>query len=142
MARYIIGYTIIFLLLCIGAYTDAKQRIIPNWVNLGIFLAGFILPTVPIGERFLNLAVIVIAIILSSVITKKKSGGGDIKLYCALAFALTLAPTAIILVLAILFMLVHRAIAKKEKGAKYPVCCYVAPAYVLWIAGNLALLNV
>lgn len=138
VVQSVIAYTAIFGLLCVGAYTDAKRRIIPNWVNLGIFGCGFLIRDIRFGTHFLNLGVMVAGLVIAAVLTKKKSGGGDIKLYCALASSLTIIPTAIILAISAAAMGIQSRAAKKRGDVvKYPVCCYVAPAYLVWVVGSV-----
>ena len=80
-----------------------------------------------------NLAIICVVLWLLSGIMNQKSGGGDIKLYMALSFALGLQSLAVILVLALILCKLHQMTQKDkvEKGERIPLCCYVFPAYVI-----------
>ena len=118
--------------LAVGAYTDWKTRTIPNWIPLSIMLCGCFTATTW-WMKISNLVIICVVLWLLSVIMKQKSGGGDIKLYMALSFALGLQSLAVILVLALILCKLHQMTQKDkvEKGERIPLCCYVFPAYVI-----------
>jgi len=118
-------------ILCYGAYTDWIQRIIPNRVPLtvlalGIFTGG------GFAYKFLSLGTSMVLMVLSTLLTKKRSGGGDIKLYMALSFALGLQGLAIVLMLTILLYSGFRVLKRVPKAERFPVCSFVAPAYAIY----------
>ena len=118
--------------LAAGAYTDWKTRTIPNWIPLTILICGCFTATSWV-TKISNIIIICILLWLLSVLMKQKSGGGDIKLYMALTFALGLQSLAVILVLALIICKLHQMARKDklEKGERIPLCCYVFPAYVI-----------
>ena len=131
---------VIMGLMAVGAYTDAKQRIIPNSVNLGIFVCGFFTPG-GLAEKAISFGIIAVAMFLATKITKQKSGGGDVKMYLAMAFSLGVFQTALILAGAAVLVKLHNLIKRRRggKGERYPICCYVAPAYAVYLAVMLVL---
>ena len=113
--RAAITLSLIFCCLLVGSYTDAKQRIIPNTVPVAILIIGAFVPGFSVVERLVSLAIMVFALIMAKVVTKKSSGGGDIKLYCSLAFAVGIVYTILVMALAMVFMFIHNAIHVKTK---------------------------
>ena len=114
-------------ILCYGAYTDWKDRIIPNRVPLTILVLGFF----TVGGfiyKFLSLGLLVLLMVVAKLLTKKKSGGGDIKLYMAMGFALGLLNLAVVLFLTIVLYSSFRFVKKVPKTERFPVCSFVAPA--------------
>ena len=118
-----------------GAYTDAKTRTIPNMVPFIIFIAGFFTAG-SIGSKLITLAAFIFVFALISFLTKMRSGGGDVKLYTAIAFSLGPFSLAVILLLTILLVKSADKFKgkKREKGERFPLCVYVFPAYILYFA--------
>lgn len=132
-ALYIAAVIAIGILLWFGSYTDFKRREIPNWIPLGIFLCGFAIAPDELLTKFLNLILLIVALVLASVITKKSSGGGDIKVYLSLAFAFNVFVLAILLAGTLLVRtIVKRVRGEKGKAIKFPMCCYLAPVYTVY----------
>lgn len=122
-----IGITLVY-----GAYTDYKERIIPNMVPGLILLFGIFTAT-PWATKLASAGIMVVALVILSRVAKYKSGGGDIKLYCTLSFAVGPYALATLLVTMVLELL-HRHLIqrrKREKGERIPLCTYLAPAYWL-----------
>lgn len=121
---------VIGVLLLVGAYTDYKTRTIPNAVPIGILVCGIFTAT-PWWFKFFSLGFMVLFLALS----KKKSGGGDVKLYCALAFSLGLAALAFILVITLILNFSVALIRKRriDKTERIPLCTFVAPAYIIYM---------
>lgn len=114
-----------------GAYTDYKERIIPNMVPLLILVFGcFTIQSWPV--KLLSLVYIVLILVIVGKIMKAKSGGGDIKTYCALSFALGLPCLTLLLVGVIVIKKISDLINKKkaERGGRIPLCTYLALSYV------------
>lgn len=126
--------------LIIGAYTDIKKRIIPNGVSIAILILGCF-TSIPFLTKFLSLAaMIIILVILNS--NGAKSGGGDIKLYCALSFALGLYSTAVVLTINIVYNVIYAKLIRKMermKGVPMPRCAFVTPAYITYLLGTFLL---
>lgn len=123
------------LALAAGAYTDYKTRTIPNSIPLTILALGCFTATSWVA-KVASFVLIVLILIIAPKLTGQHSGGGDIKLYCALSFALGLTPLAAILVLTLALAAIVPAIIgkRREKGTRIPLCTYVAPAYwLLWL---------
>lgn len=116
-----------------GAYTDAKTRTIPNMVPFIIFIAGFFTAGSTVS-KVITLAVFLLVLALVSSLTKLRSGGGDIKLYAAIAFSLGAFSLAVILLLTMLLVKLADKVKgkKREKGERFPLCVYVFPAYLLY----------
>lgn len=128
----IIACFLIIIPLAIGAYTDYKDRIIPNFVPLSILVLGCFTATTW-ANKLLSLAgMIGILVLLRFSARKHRSGGGDVKLYCALSFALGLPSAALVMAFVILIRCLYVVLWKKEKRVAFPLCCYIAPAYVLY----------
>lgn len=132
-----------------GAYTDYKKRIIPNIVPLSILVLGCF-TAIPWLNKIISLGVMVLVLVLTTLISKKKSGGGDIKVYCALSFALGLETFILILVVTLLEVFIEKLIRKIRKeqnrdGNKndektptvktIPLCTFIAPAYIIVMIG-------
>ena len=81
------------VLLAVACHTDYKKRIIPNAIPILIqfFTSGSLL------MKFVNLAAMVLIIVVAEKALHQHSGGGDIKLYLALSFALGLLSLGIVL---------------------------------------------
>ena len=116
-----------------GAYTDAKTRTIPNIVPLVVLAAGFFTAGSLVG-KLVTLSIFVVVFALISHMTKIRSGGGDVKLYMAIAFSLV-----VILVLTMLLLKVADKVKgkKREKGERFPLCTYVFPAYLIYFFGYM-----
>ena len=71
--------------------------------------------------------------------TKMRSGGGDVKLYMAIAFSLGAFSLVVILVLTMLLLKVADKVKgkKREKGERFPLCAYVFPAYLIYFFGYM-----
>lgn len=127
-----------------GAFTDAKTRTVPNWVSILIFILGCFTST-PWPDKLFGSVVMIILSIILEVGMKVKAGGADIKLRCALSFAMGLFPLAFMLLLTIIFYKVHRGMVlkqKQEKGETLPLCSFLAPAYTVYIIGYSILIAV
>lgn len=129
----------ILILVWIGAYTDRGKRIIPNWIPLGIIIAGIFVNGLTIWLKLLCFAGMAGILLLLFKITGAHSGGGDIKLYCALCFALGFKAVWFVLAETYLLMKIHSIATKQTSasGARYPVCCYIAPSYTMLLAATL-----
>ena len=71
--------------------------------------------------------------ILLALVTKQtglRSGGGDTKTECALAFAVGPMATGCTLAIALSLILLWKELRKK-KDNRYPLCCFIAPAFAL-----------
>ena len=124
-------FFIILLALLYGAYTDRKQRVIPNIVPGVIILCG-LFTTGHISSKAVSLLIIITSLFVAKLVTHKSSGGGDIKTYCALSFALTIVPTLLILGTSLILISIQSILRKtKEKGKKFPMCCYMAASYTI-----------
>ena len=124
-------FFLILLALLYGAYTDRKHRVIPNIVPGVIFLCGFF-TTGHITSKAVSLLIIISSLFVAKLITHKSSGGGDIKTYCALSFALMIVPTLLILGTSLILILIQSILRKTiVKGKKFPMCCYMAASYTI-----------
>ena len=127
-------------MLSYGAYTDYKKRIIPNIVPLSILFLGCF-TAIPWLNKIISLGLMVLVLVLTTLISKKKSGGGDIKVYCALSFALGL--ETFILIIEKLIRKIqkeqNRDGNKNDEGAPavktIPLCTFIAPAYIIVMIG-------
>ena len=121
-----------------GAYTDAKTRTIPNMVPFIIFIAGFFTAGSTVS-KVITLAVFLLVFALVSSLTKLRSGGGDIKLYAAIAFSLGAFSLAVILLLTMLLVKLADKVKgkKREKGERFPLCVYAFPAYLLYFVCDM-----
>lgn len=98
-----------------------------------IFIAGFFTAGSTVS-KVITLAVFLLVLALVSSLTKLRSGGGDIKLYAAIAFSLGAFSLAVILLLTMLLVKLADKVKgkKREKGERFPLCVYVFPAYLLY----------
>ena len=129
----------ILILTWIGAYTDDKKRIIPNWIPLGIIIAGIFTNGLTIWNKLLCFAGMTVILLLLLKLTGAHSGGGDVNLYCSLCFALGFKAAWCVFAGTYLLMKVHSiSYRSSASGARYPVCCYIAPAYSLLLATSIA----
>lgn len=126
---------ILIALVC-GAITDYKSRKIPNAIPIAIVCLGVFSGT-QWSSKLLDPVILGIILTTAYLISKQRSGGGDIKLYLSITFAYGLIAFAIIIVITLLLRLGMTAIEKakgKEPSNAFPVCCYFAPAYtVFWM---------
>ena len=127
----IIACAAILPILCYGAYTDWKQRIIPNRVPVLVLMLGFATGG-GFVYKFTSLGIMVLLLALTTLLTHKKSGGGDIKLYMALSFALGLQGLVMVLLLTIVLYTGFRIITRGPMTERFPVCSFVAPAYAIY----------
>lgn len=118
-----------------GAYTDWKNRIIPNIVPITVFLCGLIYPS-SIQQKLFGLILVGGVLWVLQRNAKQKSGGGDLKLYCAIAFSYGLFALSIMLVLTLIYSYLGSFILEKmgkgkriEKSTRIPVCTAFAPSY-------------
>lgn len=135
MLTHQIAVLIIGLALCYGAYTDYKEWIIPNKVPLIIMACGCITATAW-SDKFASLVLIILALVVAKWITKAKSGGGDIKVYCALSFALGLFTLGIVLIGMIAIRWAHELYTKRkapDKKERFPFCTYLAVSYIILV---------
>ena len=98
-----------------------------------IYLAGFFTAG-SLVSKVITLAVFLLVFALVSSLTKMRSGGGDIKLYAAIAFSLGAFSLAVILLLTMLLVKLADKVKgkKREKGERFPLCVYAFPAYLLY----------
>lgn len=118
-----------------GAFTDYKTRTVPNWVSITILVLGCF-TSIPWGQKLFGLVMMTILNIILEYGMKIKAGGADIKLRCALSFAMGLFPVAVMLLFTIILHGVHHRVAfkrKAEKGESLPLCTFLAPAYTIYI---------
>lgn len=132
----IIACGLILPVLCYGGYTDWKSRIIPNSVpfailGLGLLTGGQIL------YKLLSLGVLIIVLLVTQALTHKKSGGGDLKLYMALSFAMGLQMLAILLLVTIVLYTIYRAVKHIPKETRFPVCTFMTITYGIYYAITL-----
>lgn len=129
-------------ILCYGAYTDHKTRTIPNIIPGAILLFGLGTAT-PLWYKLVCFGIMVASLVLAAAITKQASGGGDLKLYCALSFALGILPVGVVLFLTLVLLGAHNIIKgkKRVKGERFPLCTYLAPAYFLYLCLDLLLMS-
>lgn len=92
--------------------------------------------------KFVNLAAMVLIIVVAEKALHQHSGGGDIKLYLALSFALGLLSLGIVLMETILIYAIYHALTKKGKlkGCRFPVACFVFPSYCIYFLTSTILL--
>lgn len=116
----------------VGAYTDWKTRTIPNWIPLAVFLCGCFTAATWSTKLFSLLAICVVLWFISTV-THQRSGGGDVKLYMSIAFALGLQSLSFILIATLCLCRGHQVVQRRKlgKGERIPLCCYVFPAYLI-----------
>lgn len=127
-----IALIVIGVVLMIGAYTDYTRREIPNWIPLTIFISGFVTDVVSLSDKFVCLIAMVLVLVFITKVMKQRSGGGDIKLYLSLCFALGWFSFFVILSLTLLLKVSYGFMTKTvKKGARFPLCCYLAPAYAI-----------
>lgn len=124
--------------LCYGAVTDYRDRTIPNVVPITIIACGIFSGT-PWASKIFSLLAMVFALFVATKITKKTSGGGDIKVYYALAFSegifvLFLTLSMSIIIQPLLKPLLH------ETNKEIRRCCYLAPAYII-VMGSLTIIS-
>ena len=134
-----IAYACIGILLLCGAYTDHKSRTIPNWIPLSILLFG-LFTDIAWSIKFISLGIIVAVLILVTVLSKSKSGGGDIKLYCAMCFSLGLLLTAVCLFVTVILTLLWQMVIlrrRPDRKRRVPLCSFVAPAYIILLVVSL-----
>ena len=71
-------------LMIIGAAVDIKEKIIPDWVNVSIFIiamtSGILTDTVPWADRLFGMLVVAVFMTLINLVANESFGGGDIKL--------------------------------------------------------------
>lgn len=98
-----------------------------------IFIAGFFTAGSTVS-KVITLAVFLLVFALVSSLTKLRSGGGDIKLYAAIAFSLGAFSLAVILLLTMLLVKLADKVRgkKREKGERFPLCVYAFPAYLIY----------
>jgi Flp pilus assembly protein protease CpaA len=122
-----VAYVCIFIALCYGAYTDYKSRIIPNIVPLLILIFG-IFTNVQLTYKLISCLAIVLALFLAKKTTKRSSGGGDIKLYISLSFALGIIDVCIILIIVTVLMLLYKKLFARTQ-THFPACVFIAISY-------------
>ena len=139
MSRYLplLSGIAIGVLLAVACHTDYKKRIIPILIlAAGFFTSGSFL------MKFVNLAAMVLIIVVAEKALHQHSGGGDIKLYLALSFALGLLSLGIVLMETILIYAIYHVLTKKGKlkGCRFPVACFVFPSYCIYFLTSTILL--
>ena len=115
-----------------GGYTDFKKRIIPNTVPITILVCG-IFTSIPWSQKLGSLIAMTLILAITTAITHKHSGGGDIKLYCSLSFSIGLTSVAFVFLITILLLLCVQMIWRKGVEKRIPLCTYVAPAYIIGV---------
>ena len=116
-----------------GAERDYKLRIIPNSVPIVILACGCF-TSVPLVSKLISLGIMVGILFLCTAIMKQTSGGGDIKLYCALSFALGLQSFAIVLVGTLVLCMIWKRLKHMKRGERVPLCTFMAPAYGFYLS--------
>lgn len=143
MSRYLplLSGIAIGVLLAVACHTDYKKRIIPNAIPILILAAGFF-TSGSFLMKFVNLAAMVLIIVVAEKTLHQHSGGGDIKLYLALSFALGLLSLGIVLMETILIYAIYHVLTKKGKlkGRRFPVACFVFPSYCIYFLTSTILL--
>lgn len=80
-----------------------------------------------------------IAIVVVEKAMKQHSGGGDIKLYLALSFALGPFSLALLLMLTLIFHSAYQAVMTHRnkatgKDARFPLACFLFPSYLIYFS--------
>ena len=84
--------TVLFFMLALAAFVDARTMVIPFYINVVIFILGiasiWVFPEIPIHHHLLGAAVVSLPMIIINLICQKLLGrdgfgGGDIKLMLA-----------------------------------------------------------
>lgn len=120
---------VIQAMLIYGAIWDYRERIIPNKVPVAIFICG-LFSQLGWGYQLVSLAIIIVSLLAATAITKKKSGGGDIKTYCALAFSCGIFTFLLILIVSMLLLpILKKRLGRDEHGD--PRCCYLCISYAI-----------
>lgn len=106
-----------------AAYYDARERLIPNAVPLGLLLAGVLelvisykldFLYISLSQRVLGLVVPFIALFLIYLHNSKLVGGGDGKLYAALGFAAGINTFLVVMFIACITGITHSFITKEK----------------------------
>lgn len=126
---------VIGVALAYAAYTDHKDRVIPNRVPITILICG-IFTTIGWTEKIAAFVIVAIVLVICTQILHHQSGGGDLKLYLSLALALGLAGFAIILAIAVLLCARSQAVRGRlgKKGDLLPMAVFIFPAYLIYMA--------
>lgn len=129
----VLACAVIFISLCVGGYTDSKTRTIPNAVPLVILVCGFFTAT-PAAYKLFSVCAMAFALFVSSRMTALKSGGGDVKVYLSLSFAVGLfAMLPILIMLAIAPPLWGFLLRTKHEGrTRFPAITFIGPIYAIW----------
>lgn len=130
------------LLLATACYTDYTKRIIPNIIPILILAAGFF-TNGDLVMKFVNLIAMALILVAAEKLLHQHSGGGDLKLYLSLSFALGLLSVGIILAETILLYCLYHILTKKGtlKGHRFPVACFLFPAYGIYCIATFVLLK-
>ena len=132
---YIISSVITAAALCYGAYTDYKRREIPNPVCLIVALAWLLdMSTWSLSSilyRLASFGLIILVMVITYLLTKDVSGGGDIKLFLALAINMGFIAAMVVIAIAGVFAVVFSFVKRKSMKETVPVCTFVAPAYII-----------
>jgi len=123
-------YFICSCVLIYGGITDFKYREIPNMVPIVIMISGIFTGSALIS-RILFLIIFAFSMIFAAKLAKAELPGGDFKLLCALFFTYGLVTTIEILFFTGIFIVAISLIKKASLRRNIPLCCYIAPAYIL-----------
>lgn len=120
------------VVLAYAAYTDYKRRIIPNIVPI-LILAFGCFTTVGWVNKLLSLVAIVLILMFCTKVLGQKSGGGDLKLYGSLSFAIGIQGFALTLGITFVLCFITQLIRGrlKKKGDLLPMAVFIFPAYLL-----------
>ncbi len=84
------------------------------------------------SAKWISLSAMVLLLVLLTKVMKQKSGGGDIKLYLSLSFALGFFLFGVVLFATLILRWIHGLIKREGvRGKRFALCCYLAPAYIL-----------
>lgn len=121
-----------------GGIIDYRKREIPDLVHVVLLIVGTFFGFSPLLS-IIGLVVPAILLILTARVTSTDLPGGDLKLLCALGYALGLAQLAIIVILAVFGATVYGFIKRKPINRSIPLCAYIAPAYIVLNAAAITL---
>ncbi len=123
-------------ILIMGAYFDFQSRIIPDWINVLILLAGLI--NIQPLESLAGFVLCPLPLLIMALIVNDSIGGGDIKIVAALGFANGIENTVVVLIMslifAILFTLLYYQMKRERSSLYFPFVPYV---YLSWISAQI-----
>lgn len=112
-----------------GGYVDYKKREIPDVVPIVLILTS--LPKGVILGRLFIMILALLVLLFAERLSKQELPGGDLKLICAMVFAIGPFEAILILALAGLGAVIVSLARKQPCKRHIPLCTYVAPAFIL-----------